>query len=562
MPAAVVFAFAVSDGLSPVVGAAPYDVLARQLPRLLVAHLNGGGDRGVRFFPFLGPVDGQRGFLAVREPFDPAVLAGLHRQGEVQLLVDGVFVPRYLHWRILDGRTHEVLRECRVPFDARHPLDALMRLEFEIGDQLGWRHRPQAPGALTGEALGWWLVLKDTILRREANLLDFAAEPLRPAHRLLDLAPDEAEAHDTVLDLAMHEARRSRGDGALTELLTKLGPLLDSPDRLERLAALAQACGADAVAAAPLVRAARLAPERPELVERAAALLFRLDRYDELAELVQAARAAGRATCTALAQFAAVADRTRDHDLRRTLTDELLARTDLSVPVARLLVSFLLEDERAADARRVAERALTEQPNHALLAFELGRACLLLGDDGEAAANLRRAIANGLPAAVVPEAERMLRLAAVPGLWTGTRAVETALGAGDLDAALDRVSQLVKRVGRVPEALFLLGLVRHKLGHLRRAERALRRVLSLDDAFADAHNRLGILLVARGRLHEGHAHLQRAHQLSPAEASPLLHLAQTSALLGQHDEAQRFLQAAQLAGAKPELLAAVRREIA
>ena len=38
--------------LKPVVGAAPYDVLARQLPRLLVTRLNNGGDRGVRYFPF------------------------------------------------------------------------------------------------------------------------------------------------------------------------------------------------------------------------------------------------------------------------------------------------------------------------------------------------------------------------------------------------------------------------------------------------------------------------------------------------------------------------------
>lgn len=563
MPAAVVFAFAVADGLSPVVGAAPYDVLSRQIPRLLVARLNGGGDRGIRFFPFLGPIDGQRNFLTVRELFEPATLAALHRQGDVTLLVDGVFRGEVLHWRLLDGRGHDVVRECEVPFDPRRPLDMLLRLEFEIGDQLGWLDRPQATCALAGEALGWWLVLKDTVLRHEANLLDYSPEPMRPAQRLLEVAPDLVEAHDAVLDLATQVAKRNRGDKDLLALLVKLTPLLtDDPDRLERHAAMAQACGAENDAVTSLLRAARIAPERPELVERAAALLYRLDRHAELADLVQQARAERRATCTALAQFAAVADRSGDRALRRELTAELFARDDLTVPVARLLVSFLLEDERPADARAVAEQALRAQPEHALLRFELGRACLLLGDDASAAAALQRALAIGLPFAVRPEAERMLRLASVPGLWNGTRAVEAAIAGGDLPLALQHVSRLVARVGRVPEALFLLGLVRHKLGHPRRAERALRRVLRLDDAFADAHNRLGILLVSRGRIQEGHDHLQRAHQLAPGEASPLLHLAQACALLGHHDEARRHVEAAQLAGASPDLLDAVRREIA
>ena len=42
MPQVVVFAFAVEDGLAPVVGAAPFSVLARQVPRVLVEQLNAG----------------------------------------------------------------------------------------------------------------------------------------------------------------------------------------------------------------------------------------------------------------------------------------------------------------------------------------------------------------------------------------------------------------------------------------------------------------------------------------------------------------------------------------
>ena len=91
MSHAVVFAFAVEDGLAPVVGAAPYDVLARQIPRILVGQLNGDSDRGVRFFPFLGPVDGARSFLRLREPLDPKALVALHKQEGVDRLVDGVY---------------------------------------------------------------------------------------------------------------------------------------------------------------------------------------------------------------------------------------------------------------------------------------------------------------------------------------------------------------------------------------------------------------------------------------------------------------------------------------
>ncbi len=563
MAAAVVFAFAVAEGLPPVVGAAPHDVLSRQLPRLLVNRLNAGADRGVRFFPFLGPIDGRRDFLPVRERLDPAVLGTLHRQGDVDLLCDGALRGDVLLWRLCDGRTLEIVRECEVPFDARRPLDVLQRLEFEIADQLGWMDRPQPKPTLTAEALGWLLVLKDAVLRREANLVDAAAEPLRPAHRLLALAPDAAEAHDAVLDLLAHEVRRRRGEPDVVALLAALaGPLGPDVARLERHAALALAAGAEDAAATSMARAAQLAPDRAELLERAAALLYRLDRCDELVQMVQAARRAGAATATALAQLAAVADRRGDRALRTELTDELLRRGDSSVPVARLLVSFLLEDERVVEARATAERALAASPDHALLRFELGRACLLLGDDAAAAAALQRATGLGLPPALLPEANRMLRFAATPGLWRGMRAVEQALGRGDLDAALRQTRDLVRQVGAVPEVLFLLGLVRHKLGQLRAAERALRRAVRSDDSFADAHNRLGILLVSTGRLEQGHAHLERAHALAPDESSPLLHLAQACALLGRHAEAHRHVAAAQRAGASAELVAAVQREIA
>src|SRR5690242_20686850 len=142
MATAVVFAFAIDDGLVPVAGAAPWEVLARQLPRLLVARLNGNGDRGARFFPFLAPIDGQRAFLCPHELFDPETLAQVHKQGDVVVLLDGILRVDRLHCRMIDGRTRKVARAFDVPFDPRQPLDVLARLEFELAGALALSGRP------------------------------------------------------------------------------------------------------------------------------------------------------------------------------------------------------------------------------------------------------------------------------------------------------------------------------------------------------------------------------------------------------------------------------------
>ncbi|MBL8729538.1 MAG: hypothetical protein JNM25_13980 [Planctomycetes bacterium] len=562
MTTAVVFAFAVADGLPPVVGAAPYDVLARQLPRTLVTRLNGGGDRGIRFFPFLGHVDGQRTFLRLGELLEPAALVQLHKQGDARLLCDGMLGSGLLHFRVVDAHDQRVLADHELPFDPCRPLDALARLEFDLMGLLGWSGRPQAAPELGGEALGWFLVLKDALLRREANLHDPSPDPLRPARRCVELAPHDADVLDLVLAFAAHLLRRGELRDEVAGLLATLADAVRAPaSMLERLSALALAAGAEQVAATAALRAAELQPERCELVERAAALLFRLERYDELRHIVGLARSGGVASSAALAQLAAVCDRTGDVDRRRQLMDELLQRAELPVPVARLVVSFLLEDDRAELARTVAGRALVVEPRHAMLQFEYARACLLLDAPEAAARALQVALEVGLSPEIAQQARRLLRLASVPGLWAGTQLVEKLLAAGDFDAALTAARALVRRTGTAAEAWFLLGLVRHRLGQERRAERVLRRALRLDELCADAHNRLGILLLTRGAIEPGHAHLRRAHALAPHDASTLLHLAQACALLGQTADAQRHVDTAERLGAEASLVSAVRRAI-
>ncbi len=559
MTAAVVFPFAVADGLSPVVGAAPYEVLARQLPRLLVARLNDGGDRGIRFFPFLGPIDGQRSFLRLRELFDPRALAQIHKQ-DTRFLCDGLFQANGLHVRVMDAVTHEVVLALDLPFDPLRPLEAVARLEYELLGALGWSGRPHAPLALSGEALGWFLVLKDTVLRREANLVDPATDPLRPARRCVELAGDDVDVQDAVLDLCAHTLRRGERRTEVAEVVQALAPRVTRPvAAIERAAAIAVAAGADVVAAEALLRAAHAAPERADLVERAAAQLFRLGRLDEVRDLVARARARGAVSSNALAQLAAAHDRSGDTNARDGLVEELRVLPDLPVPVARLVVSFLLEQERATAAMEVLDRALLVEPGNAMLHFEAGRACLLLDDGDRAASALRRAIELGLPVTVAGQAHRFLRLSVVPGLWAGTQTVENAIVAGDPAGALAALHRMVRRTGPVAEAWVLLGIVRSRLAQGRRAERAFRRALHLDPQNAEAHNRLGVVLLSRGEVEAGHHHLERAHQLAPLDSGPLLHLAQACALLGRRAEAERHVIAAERAGAAPTLVEAVRR---
>ena len=562
MATCVVFALAVADGLVPVAGAAPYDVLSRQLARLLVARLNGHGGRGARFFPFLGPVDGQRGFLRTTEPLDPAVLVQLHKQGDVLVLCDGVLRAGTLLWRIIDGRRGEVVQTVEVPFAPVRPFEALARIEFELGDRLGFSGRPQPWSRLTGEALAWALVLRDELLRREANMQVAVADPLRAARRCVELAPGDPEVQDLVGDFAAQLLKRGERRAELAQLLAELAPHLgDTVAKLERIDALLQAAGDEAMAATVACRLARLQPERAEAVERAAARAFRLGRYDDVRSVVELARERGVASPAALAQWAAACDRADDHAMRAQLVRELVGIDDLPVPVARLVVSFLLEEEQPALAARIVERALQKEPDHAMLHFELGRACLQLQDGVRGAPALSRALQLGLSAPLAMQARRFLRLLTVPGLWETTQAIERAIAAAELDVALETARALVRRAGQVAEAWYLLGVVQHKLGRLRLAERVLRRAVRHDGDSADAHNRLGILLVASGRVEEGHRHLVRAHGLAPTDPSPLLHLAQACALMGRGEEAAAHVVAAERCGADPQMANAVRREI-
>lgn len=560
MSSAVVFAFAIKEGLPPVVGAAPYDVLARQVPRALVAHLNGQGDQGLRFFPFLGPVDGKRGFLQLKELLAPKALVDLHKQADVEWLIDGLIDKDRLEWRVVDGNTGDVRMSIELPFSPVDPFSVLPRLAFEVTGLLGRTGPVGEPVQLTGPALGWYLVLKDELLRHEANLPD-SPDPMRPARQCVEIAGEDADIQQLVLDFMALLLRRGQRREEVVALGEQFAPKLETAAAIDRLGGLLFAGGAEDLAVQMVVRAALLAPDQCDLTERAASMAFRVGDDENVAAVVQAARQAGAINPKLIAQLAASCDRVGDVERRRELVNELLGEDDLPVPVARLVVSFLLEEDQPALARTVVEAALEKSPDQAMLHYELGRACLLLDDTARASVALRRSLDIGLPTHLEGQGNRLLRLALVPGLWNGTHLVEKAIAASDLGAALGAVRALVRRVGPVAEAWLMFGIVHHKLNNLRRAERLLRRAIRYHESCAEAHNRLGIVLLQLGEIGAGGEHLARAHMLSPSDTSTLLHLAQATALNGHPDLAEQHVEQAEKLGADPQLVQAVRNEI-
>lgn len=562
MTVAVVFGLAVEDGLQPVVGAAPYEVLARQLPRLLVATLNGAGDRGVRFLPFLGNDAGKRSFLKLQQPLPVETLASLHRQGEVRALVDGQLRQQQLHLRIHDAAQLRPLFDAMLPFDPCRPLEVLPRIQFEIMSALAWPGRPPAATTLAGEAQAWYLIAKDELLALEANLLlNTAADPLRAARQCVALAGHDVDVQNVVVDLSVQLLRHGlqrQGVAALIQQLATLTP--DAMPLQQRLAELLQACGEEARAATLFARVALADPANAAVVEKAAALLFRSDMLAEAKAVLQAAHAAGSISIAALAQLAAIHDRLGEVAERDRLGGELQQRGPLPEPVARVLITFLLDAGRSIEALTIADQALQLAPASAAMHVERGRALLLLDRQADAVAALQTALEHEPGPELRRECERMLRLCTAPGLLPSLHRIEHELRHGNTRAALQLARRQVRAVADAAEAWLVLGIVRQKLAQPRRAERALRRALALQPDLAEAHNRLGILLVGRGSCEVGHQHLLRAHQLAPNDPSPRLHLAQACVLLGRRAEGEDHLLAAERLGASPATLAAVRRE--
>ncbi len=553
------FGFAVADGLPPVVGAAPYEVLGRQLPRQLVQLLNAGADRGIRFLPYLTSNNGQRMFLPVRECLPIATLASLHQRGEVRLLIDGSLANDQIRLRIHDGATQQLVLDLELPFAPERPFDVLQRFWFEITGVLGWTGRPQLPAVPPGIGLSWLWIAKDELLALEANIAaDPAADVLRGA-RECAAGADLPVVREIVIETAAFLLRAGKRREQVAALLRLVGERTADVASMRRAAGLLQAAGDEPAAALVWARAIAVEP-RPEDVETCAGLWFRQGELEQARAVLTAADQRGALGPAGLGQLAAIHDRVGDIARRDALIERLLPITELPPAVARLVASFLIERDRFADARVLLQRCLERHRDDAGLLLDLGRACLLLDDRDAAASALQEAGSRAGASESKRDIERLLRLTCVPGLFVAMRRVDALLARGEARWALRQAREIVRHCRHAAEAWLFLGVVRHKLRQERRAESALRHALQLDGQLAEAHNRLGILLVARGQVQAGHEHLQRAGMLAPTDPSPQLHLAQACALLGRHRDGEHYLQVAERLGANPQTLAAIRQQ--
>jgi len=90
--------------------------------------------------------------------------------------------------------------------------------------------------------------------------------------------------------------------------------------------------------------------------------------------------------------------------------------------------------------------------------------------------------------------------------------------------------------GKLAE-LFAAAVAQHQAGAVAEAERGYRQIIALFPDFADAHGRLGALLMARGNTTEAIGHIERALALRPDTFEALGNLAQAYMFAGQPERA-------------------------
>jgi len=553
----VVFQFAVEPDLAPVEGAPSWAALGRQLPRMAVQALNGEGDRGVRFFPFIGAQGGRRGFLHVPEPFPIATLAAFHQQTGAGVLVDGCMLGDTLRLRLTDAATERPLFDEELPFDPLDPIPAVERMLFEIMGALRWQGSPPALPGLRGEALAWFLVAKDDLLSLEANLVTLdLGDRVAAIRQAMRLAPADPHVRELFLELAGGLVRHGGATDLVADLVEEAVSLLDADAELLHTAgSIFELLDRRSHAIAAWCRAA--AAGHTVAGTRAIALAVQCGDHLKARALCRSMLERER-TPTLVGQLAAIEDRVGNIAERDALCRELAGRDDLPPTVLRLVISFLAADGRTDEALAMVREGCERHPDDLPLTLEHGRTLLLAGQ-GDAARRVLEACADRASGEQEREARRLIRFAEVPEMVPEMLAVEASLERGDLTGA-GRLARRLARVYREQAEVWLLrGMVDQRRGRSNKAERWFRRAIERDPALADAHNRLGILLVERGKAAQGYRHLCDAVRLTPRDSGPRVHIAQACTLLGRDDEGRAHLEEAERLGASPGVIAEIRR---
>lgn len=137
-----------------------------------------------------------------------------------------------------------------------------------------------------------------------------------------------------------------------------------------------------------------------------------------------------------------------------------------------------------------------------------------------------------------------------PDLEQSKLAIGYALSFTDPDASYAVLEPLAKSRSTDARLLIDLGLIAVKRRQLEDAERWFRAAIAAEPRAADAHSRLGVVLLSRGATDEGIASLERAIDLDPLLEHPHSRLGYRAARANDHATALPHFEAA--AKARPE----------
>lgn len=226
------------------------------------------------------------------------------------------------------------------------------------------------------------------------------------------------------------------------------------------------------------------------------------------------------------------------------------AQTRALLHWARALRDFQKGELAAARAGiERAQRALPEQIDLDVLAAAIAARA---GDRAQAAASLKRPLAQNHPRALILAAdlaadehqpehalvllERVIARAPQCGtLYNRRGLLHEALGARDLAVAdFERAAAVDPRL---TQPHLNLGRLLRERGRAREAEASFAAALERDETDAEGWLGRGLTRIAQGDLSGGRIDLERARELAPAEPAPLIALADLDAQHGEHERA-------------------------
>lgn len=559
---AIVYSFAVDSGLAQVPGTAPLAVLSRQIPRQVVLGLNSGRDRGLRFFPFMGQVEGVRRFFELPELLAVPELLKLHGQSSPpQLIVDGCIHSEGLRLRISEGEAGALLFEEDLGFDPEDPWSVVRRIQFELLGFLGWSDLPPEALDIQGEAAGWFLIARDDLLALEANhLRSDPGRSLRAIAEAFARSPQSREVRELLLEICARMAQQKIACEAVCALLLEVAPAVGAADPafVDQAASIVETASGMR-SALPLYEVQADAEPAGEAAVKAGMVLFHQGDRDRALQVLRRAFEAGNLSASLRAQLAVVEGECGNAARSTQLLDELADESVLTSAVTRLVTNYLLLNERNEKALTLLDGAIARDAGNSGLYLDRGRVLLAMRRGEEAAAAFRSCLENRPSPETKEEVRRYLSLVDDPQTLSSVQDLEAKLAKGDLRGAVALARQLCRERPGLPEAWLLQGVARQRSGQLRRALTCFRHALRLNPGMGEAHNRIGILLALRKKAAEGYVHLRQAAELNPEDSSPWLHLAQVCVQIGKIDEGEAALQKAEALGGHEAEAAAVRR---